>query len=175
MKITIVGSGYVGMSLGVLLAQHNEVVCLDIDPERVKRINNKKSTVHDDDIEFYLNNVNLNIRATTKIHEAYKDSSFIIIATPTDYDPATNFFDTSKIESVARDIIRINPGAVIVIKSTVPVGYTNILKERLHLEFASLLKNTELKLIFSPEFLREGCALKDNLYGLRYIEMIGIK
>lgn len=158
-KITVVGSGYVGMSLSILLAQHNEVTVLDIDAEKVNKINSKQSTIADREIESFLKTKMLNLTATLDKQTAYKDASFIIVATPTNYDSSKNFFDTSSVDSVVEDALILNADALVVIKSTIPVGHTKLLQE----EF-----NTE-RLIFSPEFLREGQALKDNLYPSRII------
>ena len=158
-KITVVGSGYVGMSLAVLLAQHNEVVVLDVDPERVDRVNNKQSTVADTEIEAFLAEKELSLTATLDRQAAYKDASFVVIATPTNYDSDTNRFDTSSVDSVVSDALKLNADALVVIKSTIPVGHTKSLQE----------KYTTDRVIFSPEFLREGQALKDNLYPSRII------
>ncbi|MCI7382756.1 MAG: nucleotide sugar dehydrogenase [Hungatella hathewayi] len=159
MKITIVGVGYVGLSIAVLLSQYNEVFALDIIEEKVNKINCHTSPFADKELEDYLANKKLNLKATTTMHEAYKNSEFIIISTPTNYDSKKNHFDTSSVEKVIADAIKIVPNALIVIKSTVPVGYTIQMREKFHTE----------NIVFSPEFLREGKALYDNLYPSRII------
>jgi UDPglucose 6-dehydrogenase len=158
-KITVVGSGYVGMSLSVLLAQHNDVVVLDVDASRVEKVNSKQSTVADTEIEAFLAKKELSLIATLDQQAAYKDAGFVVVATPTNYDPDTNRFDTSSVDSVVKDALELNADALVVIKSTIPVGHTKSLQEKYATD----------RVIFSPEFLREGQALKDNLYPSRII------
>ena len=159
MRISIAGTGYVGLSIATLLAQHNEVTAVDIVPERVEMINNKKSPIQDDYIEDYLKNKELNLRATLDAETGYKDAEFVVIAAPTNYDSVKNFFDTSAVEDVITKVMQYNPDAIMVIKSTIPVGYTEEIRK----------KTGSDNIIFSPEFLRESKALYDNLYPSRII------
>ena len=158
-KITVVGSGYVGMSLAVLLSQHNDVIVLDINSDRVKSINNKTSTVEDNEIQTFMSERKLSLSATLDKEYAYKDSHFVIVATPTDYDPNTNHFDTSSVDNVVGEALSINQNVKIIIKSTIPVGHTMFLQE----------KYKTNQITFSPEFLREGKALHDNLHPSRIV------
>lgn len=159
MKIAVAGTGYVGLSIATLLSQHNEVIAVDIIPEKVKLINNRISPIKDEYIEKYFRENNLNLYATLDCEKAYKDADFVVIATPTNYDPKKNYFDTSAVEDVIKQVIKINSKAIIVIKSTVPVGYTKHIREEFDID----------NIIFSPEFLRESKALYDNLYPSRII------
>lgn len=159
LKIAVAGTGYVGLSIATLLSQHHQVTAVDIIPEKVELINNKKSPIQDDYIEKYLEEKNLNLIATLDAEEAYKDADFVVIAAPTNYDSKKNFFDTSAVEAVIKLVIEYNPEAIMVIKSTIPVGYTTSIREKFHCD----------NIIFSPEFLRESKALYDNLYPSRII------
>ena len=159
MKITVAGTGYVGLSIATLLAQHNEVIAVDIVPERVEMVNNKISPIQDDYIEDYLKNKELNLRATLDAESGYKDAEFVVIAAPTNYDSVKNFFDTTAVEDVISKVMQYNPNAIMVIKSTIPVGYTEEIRKKTGCD----------NIIFSPEFLRESKALYDNLYPSRII------
>ena len=159
MKIAVAGTGYVGLSIAVLLSQHHQVVAVDIIPEKVNLINQKQSPIQDDYIEKYLAEKELNLVATLNAEEAYQDADFVVIAAPTNYDPKKNFFDTSAVESVIETVLKYNPEAIMVIKSTVPVGYTESVRKKFQTE----------NILFSPEFLRESKALYDNLYPSRII------
>ena len=159
MKIVVAGTGYVGLSMAVLLAQHNKVVAVDIVPEKVEMINNKKSPIKDEYIEKYLAEKELDLEATLDVEKAYKDADFVVIAAPTNYDPKLNYFDTSAVENVIETVLKYNKDAYMVIKSTIPVGYTCEVRKKYNSD----------KILFSPEFLRESKALYDNLYPSRII------
>ena len=158
-KIAVAGTGYVGLSIATLLSQHHEVVAVDVVPEKVELINSRRSPIQDEYIEKYLAEKELNLKATTDGEEAYKDADFVVIATPTNYDPVKNYFDTSHVEEVIRLVMQVNPDAIMVIKSTIPVGYTESIRQ----------KTGSKNIIFAPEFLRESKALYDNLYPSRII------
>ena len=159
MKIAVAGTGYVGLSIAVLLSQHHQVTAVDVIPEKVEMINNRRSPIQDAEIETYLKEKKLNLTATLDGESAYRDAEFVVVSTPTNYDPTLNYFDTRSVESVIAKVTQVNPDAVIVIKSTIPVGYTQSVREKLNAQ----------NVLFSPEFLREGRALYDNLYPSRII------
>ena len=171
MNIAVAGTGYVGMSIATLLAQHNHVTAVDVIPEKVEKINNKISPIQDDYIEKYLAEKELDLTATLDGSAAYKDADYVVIAAPTNYDPQKNFFDTHHIEDVIDLVLSVNPDAVMVIKSTIPVGYCRSLYVKYALKFLTdpALKDKKFNLLFSPEFLRESKALYDNLYPSRII------
>ena len=159
MKIAVAGTGYVGLSIAVLLSQNHSVTAVDIIPQKVELINNRKSTIVDQDIEEYLREKNLDLKATTNADEAYENADYVVIAVPTNYDPNKNYFDTCALESVIEQVIKVNPDAIMIIKSTVPVGYTKMIRKKMNCD----------NILFSPEFLREGHALYDNLHPSRII------
>ncbi len=159
MKIAVAGTGYVGLSNAVLLSQHNDVYALDIDQNKVEKINQKVSPVIDVELQEYLQNRSLSLKATLNMNEAYNGAEFVIVSTPTNYDPKKNYFDTSSVENVVNNVLKIEPNATIIIKSTVPVGYTKELRKKFHTDH----------IVFAPEFLREGKALYDNLYPSRIV------
>ena len=159
MKIAVAGTGYVGLSIATLLAQHNEVTAVDIVPEKVDMINRRVSPIQDEYIEKYLAEKDLHLTATLDAEAAYRDAEYVVIAAPTNYDSRLNYFDTSAVENVIETVLRVNPNAIMVIKSTIPVGYTKLVREKYHSD----------KILFSPEFLRESKALYDNLYPSRII------
>ena len=165
MKIAVAGTGYVGLSIAVLLAQHNSVTAVDIVPEKVEMINKRKSPIVDKEIEQYMAEKKLDLIATTDGDSAYRDAEFVIVCTPTNYDPDKNYFDTSSVEGVIQQVIRVNPDAVMFIKSTLPVGFTEQARARFCCD----------NILFSPEFLREGHALYDNLYPSRIIVGVPVK
>ena len=165
MKIAVAGTGYVGLSIAILLAQHNQVTAVDIIPQKVEMINNKKSPIADNEIQEYLETKTLNLMATTDGASAYRDAELVIISTPTNYDPSKNYFDTSSVEAVIQQVIQVNPDAVMIIKSTVPVGFTEKVREDFCCD----------NILFSPEFLREGRALYDNLYPSRIIVGVPVR
>ncbi|MBR5665984.1 MAG: UDP-glucose 6-dehydrogenase, partial [Bacteroidales bacterium] len=172
MKIAVAGTGYVGLSIATLLAQHNQVVSVDIVPERVEMVNQRKSPIQDDYIEDYLAHKPLELRATLDSASAYRDADFVVIAAPTNYDSRKNFFDTSAVEDVMEKVLAVNPEAVMVIKSTIPVGYTESVREKLSYrerQADGSMKVVVPNIIFAPEFLRESKALYDNLYPSRII------
>ena len=158
-RIAVAGTGYVGLSIATLLSQHHQVTAVDVVPEKVDLINNRQSPIQDDYIEKYLAEKDLHLKATTNGEEAYKNADFIVIATPTNYDPVKNYFDTTHVEEVIELVMRVNPDAIMVIKSTIPVGYTENVRKKYHCD----------NIIFAPEFLRESKALYDNLYPSRII------
>ena len=159
LKIAVAGTGYVGLSIAILISQNHKVTAVDIIPEKVELINNRKSPIQDEYIEKYLAEKELDLTATLDAEEAYKDADYVVVAAPTNYDSKKNFFDTSAVEAVIKQVIEYNPEAIIVIKSTIPVGYTTSIREKFHCD----------NIIFSPEFLRESKALYDNLYPSRII------